>query len=363
MRTTLRLLGTPALEVGPDRHPLPATRPGWLLAYLGARGGWVTRSQLAYLFRADSPESVARHYVRNLLNRARRLPHVSGLAIEPTRCRWEIDTDMGRFQRAIRTKNWFEALSCYQGRFLDGLMPVDAPVFENWLQATRDELHADWRHATLQYAADQESSARHDVAAWALGTFLEHDSLDEDVLQAYLRNAYLAGNREQALAAAGRYVAEIAQEMDLAPLPETLELIRDIRHGDEVQPVDHPRSHARRWTDALGEEHGELQTLIALLKDPRNRLQTTFPSKRGADETVIISRQVDQSGVVQAAIVDLAESLLVEGHHTRAVELMVLVMSQVSRDDSLLIERVDRIWDQVAPHVSDEMLRDVRMRW
>ena len=363
MNASLQLLGPAVLVVGPDRYPLTSTRPGWLLAYLGAHGTWVSRERLAYLFRADSPGPVARHYLRNLLNRAKRLPHVKGLSVEPTRCRWRIDTDLDQFRRAIRTKNWYEAVSTYRGRFLEGIVVGDAPVFESWMERTREQLHEDWRHATLQYAGDQEASGRHLVAAQTLHTFLDENLLDEEVLQAHLRNAYLAGNREPALEVARRFEAELQDGMGLVPLPATLDLVRKIRAGEPVERHDKPPSGRRRWTDRVGDDQGELDRLMALLKDPRNRLQTVIESERTEGNTVVLTRQVADPELTNYAVVELAETLLNDGHHERAVELMVLVMSQGPGHDLALRERVARMWERLAPYVPDELLRDVKAKW
>jgi DNA-binding SARP family transcriptional activator len=58
---------------------------------------------------------------------------------------------------------------------------------------------------------------------------LRQDVLAEDVLQRYLRAAYLSGQRETALKTFERFAQELWTELDLEPMQATLELVQSLR--------------------------------------------------------------------------------------------------------------------------------------
>lgn len=55
----LRLLGSPAAVVDGEPTALPAHVPASILAYLAVARDWVARTELAYLYRPDEPETAA----------------------------------------------------------------------------------------------------------------------------------------------------------------------------------------------------------------------------------------------------------------------------------------------------------------
>lgn len=66
----LRLFGVPMAEREDQLLTISLDKPSSLLFYLAERGDWVSRSELAYLYRPDVPESLALSTVRKLLHRA-----------------------------------------------------------------------------------------------------------------------------------------------------------------------------------------------------------------------------------------------------------------------------------------------------
>src|SRR5690606_40933411 len=66
----LHLLGTPTFVHADRSTALPVNVPTSLLFYLAAHGGWVSRSELAYLYRPDQSETDALTYLRLQVHRA-----------------------------------------------------------------------------------------------------------------------------------------------------------------------------------------------------------------------------------------------------------------------------------------------------
>src|SRR5690606_30097444 len=147
VEASLRLLGSPAVHLPEGARDLPVDKPASLLYYLASRGDWVTRSELAYLYRPDAPEEVALGNVRVLLHRARSRGWPGELVVEKARLRYDVDTDLGAFRSAAAGADWETALDLYRGEFLAGVELHDAPAYGSWLDAERADLGRQWRLA------------------------------------------------------------------------------------------------------------------------------------------------------------------------------------------------------------------------
>ena len=115
MTNYARLLGVTQVQVGEIWYNLPLTKATALLVYLAYQGKWVTRDELLYVFYPDSAEKPARSSLRQLLTTLRRLPYSEGLEIEASRLRWQVETDVENFKKAISEEKWAKALELYQG--------------------------------------------------------------------------------------------------------------------------------------------------------------------------------------------------------------------------------------------------------
>lgn len=343
----MNLFATPIIDYQGESYELPVTKPTLLLMYLATRRTWIHRDELSNLFRPDAPEDLARHYLRNLLNRAQQLPGVHGLELEARRCRWLVDTDVSHFRAAIAAQHWLEAINLYKGPFLDGLSCPDIPLFENWLDTERTELQLAWQKACLCYAADMESSDRHLEAVTTLERLLKYDNLNEEALQHY---AYLSGQRELALQAAGRFSQELHDELGMTPLPETLALTEKICRSEPIAKSANERRRGRRWTDHAQTERDNIEDLVALLKHPDHRLMTVIDSGNDGQKILLISHRIADMQSALYAVVDLAENLVKDAHYQRTAELLMLVTTYCD-DDPLLKRRIEQLWTRIVPYL------------
>lgn len=346
--TRIQLLGSPVLRTATTEVVIPHTRPGWLALYLAAHNGWVSRLQLAKLFGKTETEPASLHYVRNLLNRASKF--VAGPTIEVDRgnCRWNVRSDLNEFRRAVAAGNWAQALQAYEGRFLEDVEMDGAPLLEAWLDEARSEVHELWQFATLQYAIEQEGSGNYARAATALADLLEEDRLHEEAVQIFLRNAYLAGKRHEALELGERFTRELAIELGLEPLPATQMLLRQIREGADVAHVAPNRPHTSRWTDKTAQgASDEHEALVRLLNDRDTRFLALTDRGESGNYHLIISRRASRPAVALTAIVELASSLLAAGHRRRALQLLGAVLS--AKDAELfpeMLQQAESLWRQ-----------------
>ena len=77
-----------------DHVDLRPTVRDQALAYLAYRSEWVSRDRLAFLFWPDEPDATARHNVRQLLKRMRRLSWAGSLEVADDNVRWCVTSDV-----------------------------------------------------------------------------------------------------------------------------------------------------------------------------------------------------------------------------------------------------------------------------
>src|SRR5690606_4159182 len=249
----LQFLGRPAI----GNRPLPADRRGDLLCYLAFSGEWMSREQLSELFWPDADTGDARRNLRQLLSRAKRLDGTEDLELTNDMARWRIASDLSLFREAVAGKDWLLALERYYGDFLQGFTVDDSIGFDNWQTLERERLRNVYREAALRGASLLEASGRYDEASKHLSAILEGDPLAEDVLQLYLRNLYLTGRRGDALQAYQRFEQFLDEELGMAPLQQTVELVETIR---AAQPLD---------VQAQPSDSGSRQVPLQILRPPR----------------------------------------------------------------------------------------------
>lgn len=231
MEASLRLLGSPAVHAPEGARDLPVDKPASLLYYLASRGGWVTRSELAYLYRPDAPEEVALGNVRVILHRARSRGWPGELVVEKARLRYVVDTDVAAFADAAARGDWEAALGLYRGEFLAGVEVHDAPAYGSWLDAERADLRRRWRACALGLAASLGERGEHASAAGWLRRLLRDDPLDEEALCALLAALFAAGERQAAAEAYTAFADALRSELDAEPDRETTRLFEALSAG------------------------------------------------------------------------------------------------------------------------------------
>lgn len=236
MAHSVQLLGGFWLRRGTQRQQLPFTKQTCLLAYLAYSGEWVSRERLAFLFWPDTDDAAARRNLRQLLRRVRQLDVTPAVDVEVSRLRWPVSTDVAAFRQALGRQDWAAANQLYCGSLLADFTPSEDDGFSAWLELEREHLHSAYQEACQRQAAQLESAQQFAEVLPVLQPLLEGDELLEDVLQHYLRCAYLAGQREQALTAYERFARRLREELNLEPLESTTALVQMVR-GESTEPV------------------------------------------------------------------------------------------------------------------------------
>ena len=231
--TALRaqLLGAARIELATKTVDFAPDKRYQLLAYLAHRGDWVRRDELAHLFWPEVVDKAARHSLRQLLKRVRKLEWLTGLEADAQRVRWRVETDVAAFEEALAAADWKRALSAYGGPLLGGMGRASSE-FEDWLMLEREHLHGHWREALFRHAGQLEARGEHLEAAALLDRLLRHDELDEDALRSYMSALARAGRREQALRAYRGFAERLRRELDLRPTTATEQLAEGVRSGE-----------------------------------------------------------------------------------------------------------------------------------
>lgn len=265
MQVRLQMLGPAHVLVDADTHSLKPTIRDQALAYLACAGGPVTRDHLGFLFWADTPDTKARHNVRQLLKRMRQLPWAQGLRADDVNVHWSIPNDVADLRRALEEESW-DALP-ESGELLAGMERGATIEYEEWLLAERRRVGEQWRKARM--AAASEAAGRGDPAQ---GAALLEPLLDDDdgrtVLPLYMEMAARAGDRDGALGALEMVGAKLHEELGADLPPEAIEMadrISDI--GDRSAEPDR-RPLVGRTADlnqiaaAIGKQECRLLTLL-----------------------------------------------------------------------------------------------------
>src|SRR5690554_4978498 len=231
MSTQLRLLGGVAVRHGEATELLSLDRPITLLIYLGLRGDWVRRSELALLYRPDSADDEALAYLRKLVFRARRYSWAQGLEVAADHIRWLVDCDVTQFLTAARTGDHVEALELYRGPFLAGAYVEDAPGLASWLDMERGTLSATWLRVALARAEELNAGHHHEKAAELLAQVVAADPLAEENLQIHMRTLVAAGRNREALQAFEQFRLHLEEEIGSLPLESTMVLADSIRQA------------------------------------------------------------------------------------------------------------------------------------
>ena len=228
----LLLFGSPRVEGSLESIPLE--RPAWLCLYLVMRADWVSRDELACLFRPETDDVTALSALRLILHRAKKFLWAASLEIEGKRVRLLLPCDVQRFEILCANQSWLEALEIYQADFLAGFEAPTGTDLPAWLEFERLRLRHLWTEAVLQRVTILENSADYGVAIGWLERLLSLEPLTENAVQALLRCLLKRGQRPQAVLVFERFAALLKLKFNLLPEAATKAILEP---SPEVPPV------------------------------------------------------------------------------------------------------------------------------
>jgi TolB-like protein/DNA-binding SARP family transcriptional activator/Tfp pilus assembly protein PilF len=208
-----------------------------LLATAGDRG--VSRDRVLALFWPDKDVEHARAALRQALYTLRRDAGEPDLILGTAELALNRDIvggDILEFDAALGAGNLEAAIDLYRGALLDGLYLRDVPEFERWAERERDRRLQQYRAALEQLAT--AAAAREDfqlACAW-WERLVASDPLSATFAVALMKALVRAGDHSAALQHARDHERAVRAELDVAPDPSVVAVVRDIRAGLAARP-------------------------------------------------------------------------------------------------------------------------------
>ncbi|HEV3089147.1 MAG TPA: AAA family ATPase [Candidatus Elarobacter sp.] len=250
----VHLFGRPRLSLDETAFPIggrPKVVP--LLAYLLLhRGAPLPRQTVANALWPDEPEDEARANLRRHLNYLHHALPPAGaipwLLADGGKLQWnperELWLDVAEFERlAAVPEQLAEAVALYEDDLL-----VD--VEEEWLDAERERLKGLHRMLLAALVAKLRAAREYAAALSAAHALLQHDPFREDALRSALLIRYESGDRAGALAEYERFAGALRDELDTAPMAETVALYEAILRDDVAADINAaPRDADERFAE------------------------------------------------------------------------------------------------------------------
>ena len=275
-----------------------------LLTYLAVEAGRPhRRATLVGLLWPDWPEPSAATNLRNALSNLRKavgdreaaapalLVDRETIQFNPTGDAW---VDVHAFQTLTKPQQSADRLSegiaLYRGPFLEGFSLKDSAAFEEWLQATREQLERGCLAALTRLAEQHEGVGDLAKACEVTWRAVDLAPWQEESHRRLLRLLALSGQRSAALTQYETCRSVLKRELGVEPAAETTRLYEQIRDGVlmsggtgrtrtplpplcPLRPPTSPPNLPTWLTPFVG--RGELLTEIATrLADPGCRLLT-----------------------------------------------------------------------------------------
>lgn len=239
----LTFLGAPQICAGSDDLTHKITGKAFaLLVYLAVTGRPHSRDLLADLLWSELSNQQARNNLRYTLSDLRQLigGHllVTAQTIAFDRQKpYGLDVEIlqaglvaGSLVR--KPEELAAALQRYRGEFLAGFAAQNAPVFADWVQQQRAELHnivvQGWQQLAEIYWQRQEYRA----GLAAVTELLRREPLHEAGYQLQMRLQAASGARVAALSSYQQFLQQLAEQMGVEPTRETTQLYEEIRAGE-----------------------------------------------------------------------------------------------------------------------------------
>jgi len=212
-----------------------------LLALLAAAPNCTrSRDKLVGLLWPDADMEQARHLLSDslyILHRALgkdALATVGGDVVLDTRI---VSVDVAEFRAALAAGDDELAVGLYRGPFLDGVFLRDAPEFERWMEAERNELARDYATALerLAITAQRTGDFRKAVCWWRRRA--AHDPYDSHVAVALMNALAAAGDRAGAIQHGHLHATLVREELGLEPDAQVRALADRLRSEAAAAPV------------------------------------------------------------------------------------------------------------------------------
>ena len=292
-RLEIRTLG--GLRILHSEKPITG-RSAAMLVYLARTGRTCAREVLAAFFWPDSPQALST--LRTALSDLRRMAGSYVITDDPVFMNPASDywVDADEFEARLlnlsdlTTEQIEEALALYRGDFLEGVY-VKSQEFDDWARAERDRLQLLAMQALDTLIIHYQNQGQYTRAMDAATRLLQIDTLREETHRQLMLLLVQSGQRTRALEQYETCRHILAEELGVAPSPQTVTLYERIRSGELVKALDTDRVDAAlqvssspatprsrydlpvQLTSFIGRQD-DIDTILAQLASPECRLLT-----------------------------------------------------------------------------------------
>lgn len=288
MPPRLLLLGSPAVELDGGSSAVPFERRTQLLAFLALKRAWVGRAELAGMLWPDQAGKLAYANLRKTLFRAQALPWAGALGAQTGAVRFDCETDVAAFERAVHEGRHEEALRLYGGDLLSGFDDDASEGWILWLNFERERLRAAWRGAAIARLGSELDPAQ---GVELSARLVQADPLDEAALAIHLSWLTRAGQPAQARQAYRDFAERLRDDLGLEP-GAGLRALHDSLAAAAL-PAKRELAAASLPDDGFVGRSAELRQIATLLADPGCRL-LTLVGPGGVGKTCLARRALVQ---------------------------------------------------------------------
>ncbi len=236
----LELLGSLTITLGGQPlQGLTSRKALALLCYLAVTGRPHSRSVLAGLLWPDILETNARTNLRKEMARLNRTLR-SHLRVSRAEIAFDSNADywldVEEFSSLVESRTDVNRLAAgvalFRGDFLQGFDVLNAPTFEDWMLIQRAQLHEQVLQALHWLSSHFSDNGDYETAIGYVRQLLTFDPWREDAQCRLMELLARCGQRSAALAQYEICCRVLAEELDVDPAPETIDLYQRIRSGD-----------------------------------------------------------------------------------------------------------------------------------
>ena len=294
-KLSLRLFGTPSLDVGGEPTQLGRRKATALLSYLAVTRTRHHRESLATLLWPESSSEAAYSALRNVLWILRQTPLAQLLRTDRSTVELREDeslwVDVHRFRDLTGgcptgghagtevcsecVPALEEAVSLSGAPFMDGFIVANAEGFDDWQFAEREALQRE-----LTETLDLLTAFHAETEDWAAVTqharrWLRVDRLNETAYRRVMRGLASLGRRSEALRCYEECERALRQELGLSPEVATNEL-RELIRSTEIEPIERPTVRRRTNLPAAVTPFVGREDVIARVSDLLTAEDTRF---------------------------------------------------------------------------------------
>ncbi|MEM7131842.1 MAG: BTAD domain-containing putative transcriptional regulator [Chloroflexota bacterium] len=235
------LLGPHSIQLNHQRiNEFSTSKSQALLIYLAVTARVHVREELATLLWQDMSSDNARRNLRGALSNLRKLVG-DFLLITPKVVGWReecsYDLDVARFRAHIDSKTaqdsaeLHQAVTLYQGDFLESFSPRNAPAFDKWAQQERNTLRRLNQRAILDLIQIEIKHKNYTKGLEVAERLLRLEPANEDGHFFKIQLLAWLGDRDAALDQYKLCRQHLLQQYGLEPLPRTSALFEAIKTG------------------------------------------------------------------------------------------------------------------------------------